>query len=348
MLAMVSGSSMTYYHGDHLSTRVTTDAAGNRLGEEGHFPFGEVWYQTGPNNKWFFTTYNRDSESGLDYALARYYNSRTGTFCSADPVAGSVDDPQSWNRYPYGRNDPIDITDPSGQDWFFSFMKWFVTITSFVAQMPEVGILFASADAPAQLSVPIVVLPPKSSVPSQGQPAQHPSNQGQRSERKPPTPCMGHVYVMRGNRSTIGHQGGMERTVTKNSAAVDPAQWGATTGADMRGYSDQISGDISTPGYGSGRSTFGNVRDVVNNRQMRSGATGAGARAEIRNRVPGALVIELPGLGKGPQGRTGDPSSLPNGKYKGLPGTVFVPAGTPCPQGTEAPPGMPAPPAPPM
>jgi hypothetical protein len=50
--------------------------------------------------------------------MARYYDSRTGTFCSADPLAGDPSDPQSWNRYPYGRNDPIDITDPSGQSWW--------------------------------------------------------------------------------------------------------------------------------------------------------------------------------------------------------------------------------------
>ena len=56
-------------------------------------------------------------------ALARYYDSRTGTFCSADPLAGSPGDPQSWNRYPYGRNDPIDITDPSGKNWLFSLVQ---------------------------------------------------------------------------------------------------------------------------------------------------------------------------------------------------------------------------------
>ena len=50
--------------------------------------------------------------------LARYYDSRTGTFCSADPLAGDPSDPQSWNRYPYGRNNPITITDPSGQSWW--------------------------------------------------------------------------------------------------------------------------------------------------------------------------------------------------------------------------------------
>jgi len=124
LLAMISGGATTYYHQDHLSVRLTTDANGNILSQEGHYPFGEAWYESGSGNKWFFTSYDRDSETGLDYALARYYNSRTGTFCSADPLAGHPDDPQSWNRYPYGRNDPIDITDPSGQGW----LSWLLDI----------------------------------------------------------------------------------------------------------------------------------------------------------------------------------------------------------------------------
>ena len=122
LLAMFSGGATTYYHQDHLSVRLTTDANGNVLSQQGSFPFGEQWYQSGSTNKMVFTSYNRDAESGLDYAMARYYNSRTGTFCSADPLAGDPSDPQSWNRYPYGRNDPIDITDPSGQSWWSSLL----------------------------------------------------------------------------------------------------------------------------------------------------------------------------------------------------------------------------------
>ena len=62
-----------------------------------------------------FTTYENDSEAGLDYALARYCDPRTAGFCSADPVEGSPSDPQSWNRHAYERNDPVNITDPSGK-----------------------------------------------------------------------------------------------------------------------------------------------------------------------------------------------------------------------------------------
>jgi RHS repeat-associated protein len=118
LLAMISGGATTYYHQDHLGVRLTTDANGNVLSQQGTFPYGESWYQSGTGNKFVFTSYERDSESGLDYALARYYNSGSGTFLMADPVAGNPGDPQSWNRYPYGRNDPINITDPSGQSWW--------------------------------------------------------------------------------------------------------------------------------------------------------------------------------------------------------------------------------------
>jgi RHS repeat-associated protein len=129
LLAMISGGATTYYHQDHLSVRLTTDGTsgsptyGQVLSQQGHFPYGDQWYQSGSGNQWFFTSYDRDSESGLDYALARYYDSRTGTFCSADPLAGDPSDPQSWNRYPYGRNNPIMITDPSGKNWFFSLLE---------------------------------------------------------------------------------------------------------------------------------------------------------------------------------------------------------------------------------
>jgi RHS repeat-associated protein len=144
LLALFSGGATTYYQQDHLSVRLTTDVNGNILTQEGHFPFGEQWYESGTANKWFFTSYDRDTESGLDYALARYYDSRTGTFCSADPLAGSPDDPQSWNRYPYGRNDPIDVTDPSGKGW----LSYLLTGLGFAAGLfaPEIDAFLGLGD----------------------------------------------------------------------------------------------------------------------------------------------------------------------------------------------------------
>ncbi len=123
LLATISGGTTTYHHPDHLSVRLSTDSGGNKIGEQGHYPYGEAWYAASSTTKFFFTSYQRDGESGNDYAMARFYISRFGRFCSADPVGGSPLDPQSWNRYAYVRNDPVNMTDPSGEFWLFNVFK---------------------------------------------------------------------------------------------------------------------------------------------------------------------------------------------------------------------------------
>jgi RHS repeat-associated protein len=57
----------------------------------------------------------RDQETGLDFFGARYMSAAQGRFTSADPLPGWQSDPQSWNAYAYGRNNPLVYTDPDGQ-----------------------------------------------------------------------------------------------------------------------------------------------------------------------------------------------------------------------------------------
>jgi len=85
LVATVSGGTTTYYHTDHLSVRMSTNASGSKVGDQGHFPFGETWYLTNTTTKWQFMSYERDSESGNDYAMARYQVNRVGRFSSPDP-----------------------------------------------------------------------------------------------------------------------------------------------------------------------------------------------------------------------------------------------------------------------
>jgi RHS repeat-associated protein len=114
LLATISGSSTTYHHADHLSERVATDQNGNVARTFGHYPFGETWYETGSASKWKFTSYERDSESGNDYAMMRSYINRLGRFSSPDPVRGDLGNPQSMNRYAYVANNPPNAVDPGG------------------------------------------------------------------------------------------------------------------------------------------------------------------------------------------------------------------------------------------
>ncbi len=121
--SLTSSGTPTYAHPDQLSARVFTDSTGTKIGERGHLPFGEVRYDTLAADKWKFTSYERDSESGLDYALFRFDSTRLGRFQTPDPLAGWVDDPQSLNRYAYTRNDPVNSVDPLGL--FCIGIHWF-------------------------------------------------------------------------------------------------------------------------------------------------------------------------------------------------------------------------------
>lgn len=68
-------------------------------------------------NSTFITSYERDAETELDFAQARYYKPSHGRFTSVDPLMASavVTVTQSWNRYSYALNNPLKYTDPSGE-----------------------------------------------------------------------------------------------------------------------------------------------------------------------------------------------------------------------------------------
>ena len=51
-----------------------------------------------------------DSETGLYYYRARYYDSTTGRFLEEDPIRFQG----GMNFYPYAQNDPIGLNDPFG------------------------------------------------------------------------------------------------------------------------------------------------------------------------------------------------------------------------------------------
>lgn len=62
-----------------------------------------------------FNGYNRDA-NGSDEAMFRRYNRWHSRFDQPDPHSGSYDlvDPQSFNRYAYVKNDPVNFNDPTG------------------------------------------------------------------------------------------------------------------------------------------------------------------------------------------------------------------------------------------
>jgi RHS repeat-associated protein len=113
-------SNVDYYFADHLGTaHVVTNASGTIQDDSDFYPYGgERSYTSSSGNTRKFTGKERDSESGLDNFGARYMSSSLGRFMSPDPLGGHQEDPQTLNRYNYVRNNPLNLTDPTGLDFW--------------------------------------------------------------------------------------------------------------------------------------------------------------------------------------------------------------------------------------
>ncbi len=115
--ATLQAETVTYYHTDALGTPVAaTDESGNVLWREHYSPFGEKLdnSQASQSNTVGYTGHQFDSDTGLVYMQARYYDPVIGRFYSNDPVGFSRVD--NFNRYAYAANNPYRYTDPDGRD----------------------------------------------------------------------------------------------------------------------------------------------------------------------------------------------------------------------------------------
>jgi RHS repeat-associated protein len=122
-LQPVAWQERAYFFGKKLF--VAEDNVGSALASSpstrSFYPYGEPKSGTAATEQYAFATYWEDSETGLDYAMNRYYSSTLGRFLSPDPYRsnsggpGDPNDPQSWNRYAYVENDPVKNDDPTGQ-----------------------------------------------------------------------------------------------------------------------------------------------------------------------------------------------------------------------------------------
>jgi RHS repeat-associated protein len=78
--------------------------------------FGNLLNKTGttPNN-YLYRGEQFDSDLGLYYLRARYYNRTTGRFTSRDPEDHSLFAPNELHKYLYVNGDPVNVIDPSGR-----------------------------------------------------------------------------------------------------------------------------------------------------------------------------------------------------------------------------------------
>ena len=118
-----SDGSLKYLLTDHLgSTTAVVEQNGNLLSQQRYLPFGEV--RTIPNSPvtqtdfWYTGQRNLSGTGLMDYR-ARMYSQSLGRFIQPDSIIPNPANPQSFNRFSYVNNRPINFSDPSGHDpWF--------------------------------------------------------------------------------------------------------------------------------------------------------------------------------------------------------------------------------------
>jgi RHS repeat-associated protein len=120
LLALQYGSAVSWVHQDPVTkSQRVTNGSGTVTSTVDLDPWGGDTSRS--SNQAFqphrFTSYERDGNGG-DEAMMRRYTGKWHRFVQPDPYNGSYDltDPQSFNRYAYVQNDPVNFVDPSGLD----------------------------------------------------------------------------------------------------------------------------------------------------------------------------------------------------------------------------------------
>lgn len=111
-LAMTGAGGTYFYHADGLGSITSlTDPAGALAASYVYDSFGKLSGSTGTvTNAFQYTGRDFDSEAGLYYYRARYYDPTTGRFISEDPVGFLA----GVNFYEYAANSPSNLIDPTG------------------------------------------------------------------------------------------------------------------------------------------------------------------------------------------------------------------------------------------
>lgn len=115
-----------YYHPDHLgNTAFVTDRQGEVYQHLEYFPFGETMIEEHGNQErtpYLYNAKELDEETGLYYYGARYYETRTSTWQSVDPL-WDLPDEIDKSPYAYVLNNPLSYNDPDGAGKDDSYKK---------------------------------------------------------------------------------------------------------------------------------------------------------------------------------------------------------------------------------
>jgi RHS repeat-associated protein len=109
-LRQTASGVVSYFATDHLgTTRALTDASGSLTSTLNYDSFGNV-IGGSASTRYTYTGREADSDTGLMFYRARWYDAQVGRFISEDPIGfiGGV------NWYAYVDNSPVGTLDPLG------------------------------------------------------------------------------------------------------------------------------------------------------------------------------------------------------------------------------------------
>lgn len=116
--AVYTAAGLAYYrHADWLgSSRFASTPSRAKYFDVAYAPYGEDYADSGTLDL-NFTGQNQDTVSGLNDFHYREFHPNSGRWIQPDPAglgAVSMANPQTWNRYAYVANSPLNATDPLG------------------------------------------------------------------------------------------------------------------------------------------------------------------------------------------------------------------------------------------
>jgi len=122
LVATQDASGLQYLLTDHLgSTVAVTNSIGTLTSQQRYLPFGAP--RTIPNSPILGTDFGYTGQRLLDSGMggimdykARFYSPYLNRFLQPDSIIPNPANPQSWNRFSYVENRPVNLNDPSGHN----------------------------------------------------------------------------------------------------------------------------------------------------------------------------------------------------------------------------------------
>lgn len=133
-----SDGNVSYLHHDRLgSTRLVTNADGSTQATYSYDAYGNRSTESGSSSVPFgYAGQYTDTDTGLIYLRARYYDPATGQFLTRDPLETITNAP-----YAYANGDPVNNSDPSG----------LLSLSDVVQAIPAVGLAVQVANTVASV-----------------------------------------------------------------------------------------------------------------------------------------------------------------------------------------------------